>query len=129
MSEEYNLYCPFDIEKHKQTYINYLEVVILADGTIEYAVPSHQEKAISLACKKLHCDRDYFIDVVSKAHLIDWNEWLMDTAGVIMVWDRFIQFHSITQLQIDSLRKLKEAQLYSGVIPRKAIKYEQNIRS
>ena len=35
MSEEYNLYCPFDIEKHKQTYINYLEVVILADGTIE----------------------------------------------------------------------------------------------
>ena len=124
MSEEYNLYCPFDIEKHKKTFINYLEVVILEDGTIEYAVPSHQEKAIKIACEKLRCDRDCFIDVVSQKHLSDWNEWLMDTAGVIMVWDSFIQFHNVTQAQIDSLKKLKEAGLYFGTIPRKVVKYE-----
>ena len=124
MSEEYNLYCPFDIEKHKKTFINYLEVVILEDGNIEYAVPSHQEKAIKIACEKLKCDRDYFIDVVSQKHLSDWNEWLTDTAGVIMVWDSFIQFHNVTQAQIDSLKKLKEAGLYFGTIPRKVVKYE-----
>lgn len=129
MSAEYNLYCPFDIEKHKKTFINYLEVVILEDGTIEYAVPSHQEKAIKIACEKLQCDRDHFIDVVSQKHLSDWNEWLMDTAGVIMVWDSFIQFHNVTQAQINSLKRLKEAELYFGSIPGKAVKYESNIQN
>lgn len=124
ISEEYNLYCSFDIEKHKKTFINYLEVVILEDGTIEYAVPSHQEKAIKIACEKLQCDRDYFIDVVSQKHLSDWNEWLMDTAGVIMVWDRFIQFHNVTQAQINSLKRLKEAELYFGIIPLQRVKHE-----
>ena len=124
MTDTYDVYCTFDIEKHKQTFIDYLEVVILSDGTIEYAVPSHQEKAIRLACKNLNCDRDYFIDVVFKEHMIDWNELLMDTAGVIMVWDRFIQFHNVTQAQINSLKRLKEAELYFGPIPRKAVKYE-----
>ena len=129
MNEEYNLYCQFDTEKHKKTFINYLEVVILEDGTIEYAVPSHQEKAIKIACGKLQCDRDYFIDVISKDHLIDWYEWLMDTAGVIMVCDRQVHFHNITQAQIDSLKKLKESGLYFGAVPRKAIRYEQNIQN
>ena len=121
MTREYNLYCPFDIEKHKQTFINYLEVVILSDGTIEYAVPSHQEKAIRLACKKLNCDRDYFINVVSKDHVSDWYEWLMDIAGVIMVWDRQVHYHNVTQAQIDSLKNLKNAGLYLGPIIRKEI--------
>ena len=43
----YDIYCAFDLEKHKQTYVQYLEVVILEDGTVEYAVPSHQEKLIA----------------------------------------------------------------------------------
>lgn len=41
--EEYNLYCKFDIQKHKETYKNYLEVIIDEEGSIHYAVPSHQE--------------------------------------------------------------------------------------
>ena len=44
----YDIYCAFDLEKHKQTYVQYLEVVILEDGTVEYAVPSHQEKLIEI---------------------------------------------------------------------------------
>lgn len=124
MNDEYNLYCRFDIDKHKKTFINYLEVVILEDGTIAYAVPSHQEKAIRIACEKLQCDRDYFIDVISKDHLIDWYEWLIDTAGVIMVWDRQVHYHTVTQAQIDSLNNLKNAGLYFGPIIRKDIHYE-----
>lgn len=30
----YDIYCAFDLEKHKQTYVQYLEVVILEDGTV-----------------------------------------------------------------------------------------------
>lgn len=34
---------PFDIETHKATFVNYLEVCIDEGGTPHYAVPSHQE--------------------------------------------------------------------------------------
>ena len=49
MENEYDIYRPFDAEKHKAKYSNYLEVLILEDGTVVYAIPSHQEKAIALA--------------------------------------------------------------------------------
>ena len=73
--EEYSVHSPFDIKKHKETYINYLEVLILEDGTIEYAVPSHRGKALDLACKKLNktkqeivdmCPREYYCDYLIK---------------------------------------------------------------
>ena len=50
MENEYDIYRPFDAEKHKAKYSNYLEVLILEDRTVVYAIPSHQEKAIALAC-------------------------------------------------------------------------------
>lgn len=34
--EEYNLHSPFDIKKHQETFINYLEVLILEDLKDEY---------------------------------------------------------------------------------------------
>lgn len=37
---KYDLHCDFDILKHKETYTNYLEVVILRTGKVEYAVIS-----------------------------------------------------------------------------------------
>ena len=54
---KYDLYSEFDIQKHKDTYINYLEVVILQTGRIEYAVPSHQEKMIRIGMNKRKCSR------------------------------------------------------------------------
>lgn len=49
---EYSVYSDLDMEQHKKTFINYLEVVIDENGKIMYAVPSHQEKLIKLACQK-----------------------------------------------------------------------------
>ena len=40
----------FDYKTHKENFFYYLEVVILEDGKIVYAVPSHQEKLIELYC-------------------------------------------------------------------------------
>ena len=58
MTEQQILHSPFNIETHKKTFINYLEVVILENGIIEYAIPSHQEKLISICCKQLNIDRN-----------------------------------------------------------------------
>ena len=38
----YNVHSEFDLKKHKEKFINYLEVVIEPNGKIHYAVPSHQ---------------------------------------------------------------------------------------
>lgn len=58
MNDGYSVYSDFSVEKHKQTFIHYLEVVIDENGKIMYAVPSHQEKMISLACEKLNVTRE-----------------------------------------------------------------------
>ena len=44
----YDLHSPFDLQQHKNTFINYLEVVIRPSGLVEYAVPSHQEKLLRI---------------------------------------------------------------------------------
>lgn len=66
---------PFDVEVHKANFVNYLEVVILKDGTIEYAVPSHQGKLQSLV--KLECPRDQWHRYL---------EWLLEQSEAIAVW-------------------------------------------
>ena len=53
----YDLYSEFDIEQHKKKYINYLEVLIEENGHVIYAVPSHQELAIKMACNALNLTR------------------------------------------------------------------------
>lgn len=49
----YGIHSKFDIQKHKATFTGYMEVIIDENGTVMYAVPSHQEKAIALAEAKL----------------------------------------------------------------------------
>ena len=53
----YDLHCDFDLVKHKKTYIDYLEVIIMPTGKISYATPSHQSKLEELACKQLGVER------------------------------------------------------------------------
>lgn len=45
---KYGVHSDFDIQKHKETFIDYLEVIIDVNGRIMYAVPSHQEKLIAM---------------------------------------------------------------------------------
>lgn len=49
MTQDEVLHSPFNIETHKKTFVNYLEVVITSDGVIHYAIPSHQEFCINYA--------------------------------------------------------------------------------
>lgn len=117
MAEEYNLYCPFDAEKHKGKYVNYLEVVIDENGTVMYAVPSHQEKAIEVACKKMNVTRDELNDMCPREYYCDFLTWLSKVAEVVFVWESFCTCSRINRKQKYALRNLKLHGLYKGAIP------------
>ena len=115
----YDIYCAFDLEKHKQTYVQYLEVVILEDGTVEYAVPSHQEKLIALACQKKGVSRQELNDLCPREYYYDFLTWLCMQANAVAVWNNDCCYGlSINRKQIGTLRRLKKAGVYGGTIPK-----------
>lgn len=79
----YNLYSTFDIDQHKGTFINYLEVIITNDGVIHYAVPSHQ-KYVSNIIKKEHLlNEEEFCTIMPMS---SFHEFLLAYSGAVMVW-------------------------------------------
>lgn len=117
MGEEYSIYSEFSIEKHKQTFIHYLEVVIDESGKIMYAVPSHQEKLISLACEKLGISREKLNDMCPEEYYFDFVTWLFMISGACAVWEKFAMANKFTKEQISALQLLKKEGLYLGDIP------------
>lgn len=114
----YDLYSEFDIEQHKKTFIHYLEVVIDGNGKIMYAVPSHQEKQIALACEKLNVTREELNAMCPQEYYSDLMTWLCKMSGACAVWENFIQAVKLTERQIKALQMLKDNGLYLGKIPR-----------
>lgn len=109
------LHAPFNVETHKKTFINYLEVVILRDGTIEYAVPSHQLKAVDIIAKRRKLTRKQVADLCPPEHFLDYLFWLCREANVVMVWNkRYMGEMNVKQLR--SLAMLMEEGLYKGNI-------------
>ena len=117
MEGQYSVYSKFDIEKHKATFTHYLEVVIDADGTVAYAVPSHQEYLIELACKKHGMSRRELLDACPREYYLDFMNWLLKMSGAMAVWDRHCFYAEPTVKQIGMLRRLKMAGLYTGALP------------
>ena len=116
MKEQYSVYSQFDIEKHKETFKNYLEIIIGADGTVAYAVPSHQEFLIRVACVKNGWTRDQLKAACPREYWFDFMEWLSIITGAMAVWNGHCVCHKPTVKQIATLRKLKMAGLYHGTI-------------
>lgn len=114
----YDLYSDFDIEQHKKTFIHYLEVVIDENGKIMYTVPSHQEKQITLACKKLNVTREELNAMCPQEYYFDIMTWFCKMSSTCAVWERFIKADKLTQQQIKTLQMLKDNELYLGEIPR-----------
>lgn len=115
--EQYGIYSEFDIEKHRKTFVQYLEVVIDANGKVMYAVPSHQEKCIALACKKLGVTRDELNAMCPREYYFDFMRWLCKVSGAMAVWNGRCEYWEPTVKQIGMLRRLKLAGLYEGQIP------------
>lgn len=114
----YNLYSEFDPELHKQTFIHYLEVIIDENGKIMYAVPSHQEKMIKLACEKLNVTREKLNEMCPEEYYFDFMTWISRTSGACAVWENQVMGDKFTPEQIKALRVLKNEGLYFGEIPR-----------
>lgn len=104
---------PFDIDTHKKTFKDYLEVILLEDGTIVYATPSHQEKLIALACKKLGMTREELSDFCPREYYADFMTWLCSLTGSVALWDAHIVGRA-NERQQQTIARLVEEKLYKG---------------
>lgn len=109
------LHSPFDIEVHKDTFVNYLEVVIHPDGTVHYAVPSHQEYLYGYLMTKLDKTRNEINKMVPPIYYFDMHRWLCKKSGCIMVWNEVYQGDA-NRFQRHALEVLKREGLYRGDI-------------
>lgn len=116
----YNLHSDFEIEQNKKTFIHYLEVVIDESGKIMYAVPSHQEKMIAIACEKLNATREELNSMCPQEYYCDFMDWLCKMSGACAVWEKFVRCDKMTKQQIMALQTLKDNGLYLGEIPKEA---------
>ena len=117
MNSKYSVYSPFDPDKHKETYKNYLEVLLLEDGSVVYAIPSNQEKAMALACERLGVARELIYDMCPTQYYADFLNWLLSLTNSVSVWNNMISCWSINKKQVATLRMLKSKGLYKGPIP------------
>ena len=88
------------------------------NGTVMYAVPSHQEKAIALAEEKLGKTRKEISDMCPREFYFDYLNWLLSLTGAIAVWNDDVSASAITVKQAAALRALKLNGLYKGKIPK-----------
>lgn len=115
----YDVYSKFDMIKHKQKFVHYLEVIIFPDGHVEYANPSHQEKLIAICCEELRVSRDTLCDMCPKEYYCDFIVWLCNQCGCISVWTDFYQKSDqqpLTAAQKQTLIELKENNIFEGDI-------------
>lgn len=119
---EYDLYHqPFSIEMHKSMpYHVDLEVMIAPDGTVEYAMPSHQEYLIHKAMNRLQCSRTELEDACPKEFYTNYLAWLIpQSGGYIPVWENYVLPDiAITKAQLATLKHLKLNGLYKGKLPK-----------
>jgi hypothetical protein len=81
MTQEDVLRGPFDVATHKATFTNYLEVVIAPNGTIVYAVPSHQ-----CVTERMASAKGVNVDECPRERWLDYDHWLMEITGCVCVW-------------------------------------------
>ena len=114
------LHQPFDLETHKKTFTNYLEIVIDSNGVCHYAVPSHNGILEQFVCKKHNLKYNLWDfsekagELCPKEKYCDYCEWLCEETGCIMVWG--IPYSHIVgnpnEKQKEMLEKLKKEGLF-----------------
>ena len=119
----YTLESEFNMLEHKKTFPHYLEVVMFSDGRVEYAVPSHQEKLIAIACRQMGVTREELYSMVPPDYYFDVIPWLCSMTGCISLWtDSYMKSDKddMTHEQLSALKELKALGIYEGVIQNKA---------
>lgn len=117
-TNEYDLRSPFNIEQHNKHYINYFEAIMLTDGTVVYAVPSHQEKLIEIAQEIFHWTRDDVNDNCPIEYYEDFVQWLCNITECAALWNnmmippKFMGKPSLSIGQVEMMYKLMDAKIW-----------------
>lgn len=106
---------PFSIAVHKNTFVDYLEIVLDESGQAYYAVPSHQEWLINYACRKLDVSRETLENMCPPEMYCEYIRWLAKMTGCVAVWD-IGYTGSLNHHQKAMLELLKLENLYKGEI-------------
>lgn len=103
---------PFDIETHRETFVSYLEVCIDREGTVHYAVPSHQTWLLRRYMEQegFATEDDAWQAVPEYADVLS---ALVEETGCVPVWRTFYVGEP-NKRQMAALRRLKIAGLYEG---------------
>lgn len=109
------LHSPFDVGTHKANFVNYLEVVILPDGTVEYAVPSHQMKLERILADKLRMSVEDASSLCPYDMAFDYLGWLIRQTGCLSVWIDFCMGRP-NEAQLETLKMLRREGLYKGEV-------------
>ena len=106
---------PFDIQTHKRTFVDYLEIVLDENGDAHYAVPSHQMWLRNYAAKKLNLTQEELSDRCPMAYWCDVTLWLTKITGCVAVWD-VAYVGTLNSKQKAMLELLQLEGLYKGKI-------------
>lgn len=113
------LHSEFNIETHKNTFINYLEVIIDDEGKIMYAVPSHMERLIEIYMERYNVTREEIICKLtyepSWEYGLDMSAWLCEKLHCICVWFDCYKGKP-NQIQLNKLKTLRLSGVYSGPV-------------
>lgn len=113
------LHSEFNIETHKNTFINYLEVIIDDEGKIMYAVPSHMERLIEVYMERYNVTREEIICKLtyepSWEYGLDMSAWLCEKLHCICVWFDCYKGKP-NQIQLNKLKTLRLSGVYSGPV-------------
>lgn len=106
----------FDIATHMETFTNYLEVIILPDGTVVYAVPSNQQKLEHIIDDMYHITIDQLNADMPRMYWLSVIDYYVGLSHCVSVWTHFIiGIHNTPQAA--TLNRLKSAGLYLGRVP------------
>lgn len=109
-------YSEFDLSEHIKHYINYCEVCIHSDGSIHYAVPSHQQYLERYQQTKLGLTHEEFLNSVPQEYYFDYLYYLAYQTNCVIVWTQGYFGINMTEEQKDSLTQLVEAGLVRDTI-------------
>lgn len=113
------LHSKFDVEVHKKTFVDYLEVIIDEEGIVHYAVPSHLEYLLKMFMNKNKCcDRNYAMQQVEKLSIEKMEtpiDFLIAEMKAVSVWNSGY-WGKPNEKQKETLKTLKEAGVYGGNI-------------
>ncbi len=113
MDQQEVLRLPFDSQRHKDTFPHYLEVIILEDGTVQYAVPSHNENLVQIIRERECCSRDDISNMCPPEYYADFGLWLALKAKALSVWTNFY-IGTPSSVQLETLKTLQAEGIYEG---------------